>query len=51
MKPDENAQKQPALKISILDCATQWNMKVDIDKNLVFQRIEQKNLRPDIMMW
>ncbi|KAH3719963.1 hypothetical protein DPMN_062848 [Dreissena polymorpha] len=44
-----SAPRQPTQKISILETATGLSMKDDLEKRLVFHRIVQTNLRPDIV--
>jgi len=47
----ETAKTEASQKKSILDCATGFNMAVDLGKKLVFPGIVQTNLRPDIVLW
>ncbi|KAH3752020.1 hypothetical protein DPMN_186628 [Dreissena polymorpha] len=51
VKPGETAQRQPTQKTSILNGATRWSMKVDLDDKLVFTSIVKTNLGPDIVLW
>jgi hypothetical protein len=52
VKTGETTQRQlPQKSSSILDGTTGWNMLVDLDSKLVFPRIVQTNLRPDIVLW
>ena len=51
VRPGETAKPGPPQKASILDGSSDWELKVDLERKLVFPSIVQTNLRPDIVLW
>ena len=51
VKEWQTAPKSVALASSILDGANSLEIKVDLERKLVFPVCSQTTLRPDIVMW
>ncbi|XP_021349432.1 uncharacterized protein LOC110466448 [Mizuhopecten yessoensis] len=51
VKPGEKATVKPRSTSSIFERASTWEMKVDLDRKLVFPGIVETTLRPDMVIW
>ena len=51
VKAGEKAQTTASSRGGLLSGASTWEMRVDLNKRLVFPDVVHTNLRPDIVLW